>query len=515
MRYGWSPAGSKKAELMFAQHMVAVLKQRGVAATVMPHGVLFRGGAEKDIRIKMLKDDVVEAVIGLAPNLFYGAALPACVLLLRSPHGKPSERRGEVLFINADRDFVAGRAQNELAPEHSEKLVATYRGWREIPGYSKIVTVEELLGEEADANLSVRRWVDNSPAPEPQDVKAHLFGGVPLREVEARADLFEAYGVDGLKLFTPRDGDSEYVDFLAEGPRTTAGRIPGLASEREAELWVAYEGWWMAHRNGLAGLAEHKHLNRLRTDLLGTFSKAVLPVGVLDEFAVGGVIAGWWVEQRNDLKALAAGGFERVLDGWVAVIEAGMEPAEGDGAGRARKPTATERRSAMDHPVVRQLIPGFLVQLDLAEQVYAAADLAYREAEASRLPTADDGDEGEVAIEPRRESAPEEEVERLKKTRAAASKKRNDMLKRFLPDLRTARDWALASGETEKHVGAVFEEKLRAELAAVVAGGRRELVARFLGWAEKYEVSLAELEHEGDAAGLEFAGWLKGLGYAG
>ena len=106
-------------------------------STVMPHGVLFRGGAEKEIRRKWLEQDLIEAVIGLPPNLFYGAGIPACILVLRpnlsgqplNPH-KPAERRGQVLFINADAEFHAGRAQNYLRPEHIEKIVSTSTGLR-------------------------------------------------------------------------------------------------------------------------------------------------------------------------------------------------------------------------------------------------------------------------------------------------------------------------------------------------------------------------------------------------
>jgi type I restriction enzyme M protein len=88
MRYGWTPQGSKKADLMFVQHMLAVLQPGGMVATVMPHGVLFRGGDELKIRTGMLNDDVIDAVIGLAPNLFYGTGIPACVLVLRAPGSK-------------------------------------------------------------------------------------------------------------------------------------------------------------------------------------------------------------------------------------------------------------------------------------------------------------------------------------------------------------------------------------------------------------------------------------------
>jgi type I restriction enzyme M protein len=192
-QWGWAPEGGKKADLMFVQHMVSVLKGgRGIAATVMPHGVLFRGGAERDIRTRLLDDDIIEAVIGLAPNLFYGTGIPACILVLRAPGTKPAERAGKVLFINADAEFAAGRAQNYLLPEHAEKIISTYRAFADIPGYATVVTRKDLKANED--NLNIRRYADNAPPPEPQDVRAHLHGGVPRAEAAAKAPLFTAHG---------------------------------------------------------------------------------------------------------------------------------------------------------------------------------------------------------------------------------------------------------------------------------------------------------------------------------
>ncbi len=150
--YGQVPLGAKKADLMFVQHMLAVTRDGGQVATVMPHGVLFRGGEEKTIRAGIIADDVLEAVIGVAPNLFYGTGIPACILVLRQRvqnganrvSGKPVERQGKVLFINADREYFEGRAQNHLLPEHIEKIITTFDGFRAIPGFSAIVDTATL-----------------------------------------------------------------------------------------------------------------------------------------------------------------------------------------------------------------------------------------------------------------------------------------------------------------------------------------------------------------------------------
>ena len=184
-----------KADLMFLQHMLWMAKQEGrggMVITVMPHGVLFRGGGERDIRADLIEKDAIEAVIGLAPNLFYGTGIPACILVLRPPGKKDRDREGRVLFVNADREYHAERAQNVLLPEHVEKIVTTFRGQDDVPGFARWVEREEL--RENDYNLNIRRYVDNTPPPEPQDVRAHLTGGMPRAEIEAKQELLDAYG---------------------------------------------------------------------------------------------------------------------------------------------------------------------------------------------------------------------------------------------------------------------------------------------------------------------------------
>ncbi|MGB0126645.1 MAG: class I SAM-dependent DNA methyltransferase, partial [Rhodocyclaceae bacterium] len=270
-RYGQVPLGSKKADLMFLQHMVAVLRDGGLMATVMPHGVLFRGGEERAIRAALIEADLLEAVIGLPANLFYGTGIPACVLVLRQrlglQSGKPAGRQGKVLFINADREYFEGRAQNHLLPEHIEKIVNTYDGFAEVPGFSAIVSNATL--RDNDYNLNIRRYADNAPPPEPHDVRAHLLGGVPKAEVLAKAELFAAHGLDPQALFVERDAD--YFDFRADlAPSSHAtGERAGTRGEgrqalkhiiesdpsvlaREQAVRDAFDTWWQAHSPRIA-----------------------------------------------------------------------------------------------------------------------------------------------------------------------------------------------------------------------------------------------------------------------
>ena len=148
-----------------------------MVATVMPHGVLFRGGEERRDPQAASSTTTLEAVIGLAPNLFYGTGIPACILVLRAQGRQAAERAGKVLFINADREYREGRAQNYLRPSTSRRSSRRTSLRERRYGFARVVTREELA--ENDDNLNIRRYADNAPPPEPQDVRAHLHGGVP------------------------------------------------------------------------------------------------------------------------------------------------------------------------------------------------------------------------------------------------------------------------------------------------------------------------------------------------
>ncbi len=322
-RWGKCPTKGKKGDLMFAQHMLAVCKPNGVVATVMPHGVLFRGGEEKKIREKWIEQDLIEAVIGLPPNLFYGAGIPACILVMRPDTGrKPKERQQQILFINADAEFHAGRAQNYLKPEHVEKIVSTFDRYEDVPAYSRRVSLDELRSN--DFNLNIRRYVDNAPPPEPHNVRAHLQGGVPVKEIEARHSLFKAIGLDPAQMFTYRT-EGRYADFaqsLTERAliREQIENDSGVIAKTD-ELTTTARDWWQVHAGNLAKLHDRRDLNRVRTEFLQTFDNALSPTGALDRFRLAGVVAGWWSDSLPDLKTLMEQGFAGVIDGWIDAID--------------------------------------------------------------------------------------------------------------------------------------------------------------------------------------------------
>jgi type I restriction enzyme M protein len=151
--YGCPPKGF--GDFAFIQHMLASLAPRGILGVVLPHGVLFRGGAEGRIRRALLEADLVDAVIGLAHNLFYGASIPAAIVILRRV--KPVARRGQVLFIDASREYTEGRSRNQLTAAHVDRIAGIYQRGEASPGFSALVPLEELRVN--DFNLTISRYV--------------------------------------------------------------------------------------------------------------------------------------------------------------------------------------------------------------------------------------------------------------------------------------------------------------------------------------------------------------------
>jgi type I restriction enzyme M protein len=436
--------------------MLAVLRPGGMVATVMPHGILFRGGAERDIRKGFLHDDLLEAVIGLAPNLFYGTGIPASVLILRAKGGKPAERRGKVLFINADAEYEAGRAQNYLLPEHVEKIANAFERFENIHGFATVMTIAEL--EKNDWNLNIRRCADNAPAPEPHDVRAHLMGGVPKTEIEALRPLFEAHGFDPMTLFAERD--ARYLDFrpdlTARADLKTSIEADPAVKGKEALVTAVFTTWWDKYRERLVRLPETHDLMAARAEFLWTFAESLVPVGLLDRFHVAGVLARWWGEVQFDLKALSASGFDGLLEGWVTTVVTALEEDGG-------------KSDPLGHKVLAPLMGDFLGQIADAEA--RVAELDGRTQANAQIET-EDGEEAEDDAE-RLSDAEEKE---LKRQLTAAKKTLKALHKTFAERIEQARI-ALGPDAVHELVLGILKSDLEKELARYVAAHRQQVVA--------------------------------------
>lgn len=332
-QYGHAPQTGKKADLMFLQHMLASLKSTGRGAVVMPHGVLFRGRKEREIRINLLKARAIEAIIGLPPKLFYGTGIPAVIVVLNK--SIPEKERDFVFLINADREFAEGKKQNHLRPEDIEKIIHVFRHRIEEDKYSRRVPIS-LIEKEHDWNLNLRRYVDNTPPPEPEDVRCHLIGGVPKAEVEAASakKQFAKFGIKPACVFEKlNDERLKFQSGLdsASGLRRRVEEQPQLAATRK-KLNDALAEWWKTARHDFAELAPDSpaamhdapasggnvtltdaRLPRVRATLLYQLVEKLVPLGVLDDYQSRGVFVNWWDGIKYDLKTITSLGWSPTL----------------------------------------------------------------------------------------------------------------------------------------------------------------------------------------------------------
>ncbi len=242
--YGTPPKNA--GDLAFVQHMIASLNAEGVLGVVMPHGVLFRGSAEKKIRQGILEDDLLEAVIGLPSALFYGTGIPACLLIINK--NKAADRKGKILFINSELEYEEGKNQNKLRQQNIDKIVATFDIFEELKRYSTVVALDEI--KENDFNLNIRRYADTSPPPEIYDVNAILHGGVPKYEVEDEYIQETLNGFDVSVVFDDR-GDGYY-----EFKPSVESKEMIIDVVDDDNVVPLFERWWDKYKVSLKELDE-------------------------------------------------------------------------------------------------------------------------------------------------------------------------------------------------------------------------------------------------------------------
>jgi hypothetical protein len=337
------------ADLALLQYMLGLVRERsGTVCTVVPHGVLFRDiPSERAIRKALLDADVMEAVIGLPPDLFNSTSIQTCVLVLRSPGGKAPARRGKVLFVDASREFRAEQGRNVLRAENTARIVSAFRSYEDAEGFARVMDRGRLAAN--GDSLAVRRYVDSTPPPEPQDIRAHMVGGMPVAEIDAEATLLRAYGIPASQLFLPREPDSPYMDFPSPERRLDAQGLAELARPQEARFRAAFEAWWSCAEADIVGIlsvgrevdTSRGRLGRLRDELMSSFPARLLEPGLLPEHILVGALAEWWADARPSLRAWTESGQDTPLDTHLA-------PLREDMAGRLEVMVGRQRHELVD-----------------------------------------------------------------------------------------------------------------------------------------------------------------------
>tara|TARA_A100001388_G_C28730032_1_gene480969 strand:- start:416 stop:1384 length:969 start_codon:yes stop_codon:yes gene_type:complete len=233
-RFGLPPKDA--GDLAFVQHMLASLNNEGIMGVVVPHGVLFRSGSEGEIRKGILESDLLEAIIGLPSSLFYGTGIPAALLIINKQ--KDIERKGKVLFINAENDYQEGKNQNILRDLDIEKIVSCFDSYEDIKRFSRVINLEEI--RENDHNLNIKRYADTSPPSENFDVTGILYGGIPVKEIEDDyiQEILDGFDVSSVLV----KKDSHYMRFKNDiKDKYQVRQLLGNASDLVVEQ---FEKWW-------------------------------------------------------------------------------------------------------------------------------------------------------------------------------------------------------------------------------------------------------------------------------
>ena len=250
-------------------------------------------------------------------GLFYGTGIPACILVMNK---KDAPTRKAVVFINGDRDFRPGKAQNFLRAEDISRIVHAYRRLasgetEELPGYARRVPVAEIEAE--DFNCNIRRYVDNAPPPEPHDVRAHLHGGVPKSEIDALDHFWSNYPDLRNRCFQAQPGTTDYLDFAAEVvDRCVLAEIvnnDASVQAAQARFIALVESWWQQHLPHIEALAPDKgnkgNVYGLRRLLLGSIEAALADQGLLSGHQVRGGLARYFEFFKPEFKSIAFSGW--------------------------------------------------------------------------------------------------------------------------------------------------------------------------------------------------------------
>lgn len=511
----WMPEKGKKADLMFVQHMLAVLKADGKLATIMPHGVLFRGGEEAEARRHFIEHGYLEAVIGLPAGLFYGTGIPACVLVMNK---LGANTRKHVFFINADREYREGKAQNFLRPEDMAKIVHVYRASEDVPGYARRVPVEEIAAE--SYNCNIRRYVDNAPPPEPHDVRAHLHGGVPVAEIESLGHYWSNYPGLRERVFVPRAKDNAYADFapVVADRRALAGIVksdPGIARAHDAFL-AQLEQWWSTHVPHVEALAptdgKKGNAYELRRLLFGTITAAFGKQQLLTDHQVRGALARYFEFFKPEFKSIAFSGWgpelipdAEILQSQFPEILADMERKRSRLAELAALFAAADEEDYEDTDDTG-VLPGDQVKALKTEmkESRAAAKLAKKEgapADAAKHTAAANEAEAKLA----RHQALLDEERTLNAELRATEKKQEELV--------AAARAKIGPDEARR----VIVERLRRELHRIygdyLRSDRRACLAAVENLHAKYAITATAIETKRDTITSKLHGFLKELGY--
>lgn len=304
--FGIPPA--KNGDYAFLLHLIASLKSKGKGAIILPHGVLFRGNKEADIRRNLVSRGLIKGIIGLPANLFYGTGIPACIVVIDKEN---AHARSGIFMIDASKGFIKDGNKNRLRAQDIHKIVDVFNKQTDLPRYSRMVPVLEIASPANDYNLNLPRYIDSSEPEDLHDLNAHLNGGIPNRDIDAMEEYWTVFPSLRSALFKD-NGRAGYSDARVE----TKDVKPTIHASLEFATFASIvkeivSAWSEAHDSRLRGLKindlPREVIYAISEDLLTRFTGQPL----LDRYDMYQRLMDYWLEtMQDDVYLIAA-------DGWL------------------------------------------------------------------------------------------------------------------------------------------------------------------------------------------------------
>lgn len=300
----------KNGDYAFLLHILKSLKSTGKAACILPHGVLFRGNAEAEIRKSLILRGYIKGIIGLPANLFYGTGIPACIIVLDK---EGADERKHIFMVDASKGFIKDGNKNRLREQDIHKIVDVFNKQIELPKFSRLVSVEEISDAKNDFNLNIPRYIDSQEAEDIQDIAAHLMGDIPKADIDALSAYWEVYPSLRKQLF--KDGRKNYSQLTVE-PTQVKNEIfshPEFV-QFSKEMDAVFEGWKTKNTAFLKtlqpGIKPKQTIYRISEDVLTTYTGKAL----MDKYDVYQHLMNYWNEvMQDDCYLISA-------DGWKAEL---------------------------------------------------------------------------------------------------------------------------------------------------------------------------------------------------
>lgn len=296
-RFEFGIPPKKNGDFAFLLHVLTSLKSTGKGAIILPHGVLFRGGAEATIRREVVKRGYIKGIIGLPANLFYGTGIPACILVLDKENA--TSRKG-IFMVDASKGFIKDGNKNRLRAQDLHRIVDTFNKQLEVPRYSRLVPLSEIGDEKNEFNLNLPRYIDSSEPEDLQDIDGHLRGGIPDRDLDALDRYWKVFPSVRQVLF--ESADRPGYSHLKVDPTEVKATIFAHSEFTSFNKTVTalFSKWRSENTKRLMGIAKGDKpktlIDDLSESLLGTFSKAKL----VDAYDVYQRLMDYWTTTMQD-----------------------------------------------------------------------------------------------------------------------------------------------------------------------------------------------------------------------